>query len=164
MRARALPAPVFLGSLPRQTGRCAPSAHRSFAALYLLTKIYIFTIYTNKILQVRARAARVEYLSTGPPRLLNITFPAPRPSCRTLLSYAVPYWASLHSKELCCTLLSYAAPYWAMLHPLGLRCTLLSYTAPYWAMLGTNEVSCTLLSYAALYWATLHPIELRCPY
>ncbi len=32
VRARALRAPVFLGSLPRQTGRCAPPlpAHRSF--------------------------------------------------------------------------------------------------------------------------------------
>ncbi len=32
VRARALRAPVFLGSLPRPTGRCAPPAHRSFAA------------------------------------------------------------------------------------------------------------------------------------
>jgi hypothetical protein len=32
VRARALRAPVFLGSLARQTGRCAPPAHRSFAA------------------------------------------------------------------------------------------------------------------------------------
>ncbi|MFN9907336.1 MAG: hypothetical protein ACK56F_14650, partial [bacterium] len=31
LRARALRAPVFLGSLPRPTGRCAPPAHRSFA-------------------------------------------------------------------------------------------------------------------------------------
>ncbi len=32
VRARALRAPVFLGSLPRPTGRCAPPAHRSFAS------------------------------------------------------------------------------------------------------------------------------------
>ena len=33
MRARALRAPVFISSLPHQTGRCAPPpAHRSFAA------------------------------------------------------------------------------------------------------------------------------------
>ncbi len=33
VRARALCAPVFFSSLPRQTGRCAPfPAHRSFAA------------------------------------------------------------------------------------------------------------------------------------
>ncbi len=35
VRARALCAPVFLDSLPRQTGRCEPPlAHRSFAASY----------------------------------------------------------------------------------------------------------------------------------
>jgi hypothetical protein len=40
VRARALRSPVFLGSLPRQTGRYAPliSAHRSFAASYLTPK------------------------------------------------------------------------------------------------------------------------------
>ena len=40
MRARALRAPVFLGSLPRQTGRCAPPlpAHRSFAVSYFTPK------------------------------------------------------------------------------------------------------------------------------
>jgi hypothetical protein len=40
VRARALRAPVFLGSLPRQTGRCAPPlpAHRSFAVSYLTPK------------------------------------------------------------------------------------------------------------------------------
>ncbi len=43
MRAHALHAPVFLGLLPRQTGRCAPPAHRSFAASYSTPKI--FTIY-----------------------------------------------------------------------------------------------------------------------
>ncbi len=30
VRARALRAPVFLGSVPRQKGRCAPPVHRSF--------------------------------------------------------------------------------------------------------------------------------------
>ncbi len=34
MPARALRAPVFLGTLPGQTGRCAPPADRSFAASY----------------------------------------------------------------------------------------------------------------------------------
>ncbi len=39
VRACALRAPVFLGSLPRQTGRCAPPpAHRSFAAYYSTPK------------------------------------------------------------------------------------------------------------------------------
>jgi hypothetical protein len=57
--------------------------------------------------QARALAARGVYLSTGPPRLWNILFPASRPTPRTLQSYTAPYWAKLHSKELCCTILSY---------------------------------------------------------
>ena len=51
MRARALRAPVFLGSSPRQTGHCAPPAHRSFAASYSIPKI------DKK--NYRTRAARV---------------------------------------------------------------------------------------------------------
>jgi hypothetical protein len=39
VRARALRAPVFLGSLPRQTGRCAPPpAYRSSAVSYFTPK------------------------------------------------------------------------------------------------------------------------------
>ncbi len=40
VRARALRAPVFLGSLPCQTGRCAPPlpAHCSFAVSYFTPK------------------------------------------------------------------------------------------------------------------------------
>ena len=44
VRARALRAPVFLDSLPRQTGRCAPPAHRSFAASYSIPKNRLKTI------------------------------------------------------------------------------------------------------------------------
>jgi hypothetical protein len=40
VRARTLRAPVFLGSLPCQTGRCAPPAHRIFAASYLPPKTF----------------------------------------------------------------------------------------------------------------------------
>jgi hypothetical protein len=105
-------------------------------------------------------AARVKYLSTGPPRLWNITFPAPRPSCRTLLSYTAPYWASSHPKELCCTLLRYAASSWASMHPTKLHCTVLSYVVRYWDKLHPSELRCTLLSYATPYWATLHPTKL----
>jgi hypothetical protein len=47
VRARALRAPVFLGALPRQTGRCAPPDHRSFAASYSSAKKYKFTISRN---------------------------------------------------------------------------------------------------------------------
>ncbi len=38
VRASALRAPVFLGSLPRRTGRCAPPTHRSFAAFSSYSK------------------------------------------------------------------------------------------------------------------------------
>jgi hypothetical protein len=79
------------------------------------------------------------------------------------VSYAAPYWATLHPIKLCCTLLSYAEPYlsyalhpksyaalfWATLHPSELRCTLLSYDLPFWATLDPNELCWTL-------------IELRC--
>jgi hypothetical protein len=38
MSVRALRAPVILGSLQRQTGRCAPPTHRSFAAFSSYSK------------------------------------------------------------------------------------------------------------------------------
>jgi hypothetical protein len=38
VRARALRAPVFLGSLPRQKGHCAPPTHRSCAAFSSYSK------------------------------------------------------------------------------------------------------------------------------
>ncbi len=114
----------------------------------------------NVFLQAQTRAARGIYFSTG--------------LICTLLSYAAPYWATLHPRELRCTPVSYAAPPWATLHPRELRCTLLSYAAPYWATLHTksyaapfwaklppSELRCTLLSYALPFWATLHPTELR---
>jgi hypothetical protein len=44
--------------------------------------------------------------------------PAKLPS-PTLVSYAVPFWTTLH-------LLSYAAPYWAAGQSTELRCNLLS--------------------------------------
>jgi hypothetical protein len=43
VRARALRAPVFLGALARQTGRCAPPTQRSFAASYSLAKKFIIS-------------------------------------------------------------------------------------------------------------------------
>ncbi len=147
MRARALRAPVFLGSLTRQTGRCAPPpTHRSFATS---PRIKIIVQKQNASLLTCTRATRGVYLSIGPPRLRNIIFPAPRPTYRTLLSYSAPSWALLHPKGL------YAAPNWAMLH-------ILCYAALYLATLHLTELHCTWLSYAAPIWAKLHPIELRC--
>jgi hypothetical protein len=40
VRARELRAPVFLGSLTCQTGRCAPPAHRSFGAPHKIKNKY----------------------------------------------------------------------------------------------------------------------------
>ncbi len=102
VRARALRAPVFLGLLTCQTGRCAPPP--PIAASLLL-------IYPQK-LSLRPLGV---YLSIGQ-------------SC-TLLSYIASYWATLHPpdvhpNELRCTLLSYAVPLryaafnWVMLHPI----------------------------------------------
>ncbi len=66
VRARALRASVFLGSLPRPSGRCAPppSQLRCFTKI---KKIDYFQI-KNASLQARTRVARGD-LSTGPPRL-----------------------------------------------------------------------------------------------
>jgi hypothetical protein len=50
VRARALRAHVFLGSLTRQTGRCAPPGHRSFAAPQKIKKNILSTASRNKIL------------------------------------------------------------------------------------------------------------------
>ncbi len=54
VRARALRAPVFLGLLTRQTGRCAPP-HRSFAAPSKIKKTFQ---KQNFSLLARTRAAR----------------------------------------------------------------------------------------------------------
>ncbi len=73
-------APVFLGSLLRPTGRCAPPAHRSYAAP-LKIKINYFQ-KKNVFLQARTRP----------------------------LGAYIFQWAKLHSSELHCTFLFYAAP------------------------------------------------------
>jgi hypothetical protein len=60
VRARALRAPVFLSSLPPQTGRCAPPPAYA-ASLLLIRPLKIYKIY-------RTWAAHVKgfFLSTGP--------------------------------------------------------------------------------------------------
>ncbi len=95
--------------------------------------------------------------------------PHPAGLCRTLLSYAAPYWATQHPVELRRILLSYAAPselgrtswaappYWAAQQTTGLCLTLLSYVVPYWAMPHPSELRRTLQSYAVPCWATPHP-------
>ncbi len=77
VRARALRAPVFLGSLTRQKGRCAPPpVRRSFAASYSSKIKITYFPKQNAYLQTQTRAARDVDLSTGL-------------SC-TLLSYIAP--------------------------------------------------------------------------
>jgi hypothetical protein len=77
VRAHALRAPVFLGSVTCQTGRCTPPAHRRFAAPpKMKNKLQYFQIQ-NAFLQARTRDASGVYFSTGL-------------SC-TLLSYIAPY-------------------------------------------------------------------------
>jgi hypothetical protein len=49
VRACALRAPVFLDSLARQTGRCAPPTHRSFAAPPKIKKINYFQKQTASL-------------------------------------------------------------------------------------------------------------------
>jgi hypothetical protein len=99
VRARALRAPVFLGSLTRQKGRCAPPTRPSQLRCFFFfknKKISYFpkqnaslqASYSSKIkityfpkqnasLQAQTRAARDVYLSTG------LSF--------TLLCYIAPY-------------------------------------------------------------------------
>jgi hypothetical protein len=64
VRARALRAPVLLGLLTCQTGRCAPLAHGSFAASYSAPKNNYFQKQIASLL-AQTRAAKGVYLSTG---------------------------------------------------------------------------------------------------
>jgi hypothetical protein len=135
VRARALRAPVFLGSLPRQLGRSAPPAHHSFAASY-------------------SSAKNVNLLFTEPCCTLLGYVALTKLHC-TILCCAAHYWAKLHPSGLHSTLLICAAPYWATLHPIWAMLDPKSYAAP-------SELSCTHLSLAAPFWATLPPSELCC--
>jgi hypothetical protein len=60
VRARALRAPVFLGSLPHQTGRCAPPANHSCAAPPKQKMNYFQK--QNVFLQAQTQAARIKYI------------------------------------------------------------------------------------------------------
>jgi hypothetical protein len=73
VRARALRAPVFLGHMPRQTGRCAPPAHCSFAASYSYPK--------NKNNLPNSCRPRKGHFSTLPPRPESIQ--SARPSIQS---------------------------------------------------------------------------------
>jgi hypothetical protein len=88
VRARALCAPVFLGLLPRLTGRCTPLP--PIAASLILIYPQNFPSGPNS-----RRHGRISSIGL---------------SC-TLLSYIASYVAMLHPPELRCTLMSYTAPY-----------------------------------------------------
>ena len=74
VRARALRSPVFLSSLPPQTGRFAPSPPIA-ASLPHIRPPKIFTIYWTWAAHVKGF-----FLSTGLQRLCNMRSPAPRPA------------------------------------------------------------------------------------
>jgi hypothetical protein len=102
VRARALRAPVFLGSLPRPSQlRCSP-------------KIKYKLFQETKCLPSGPNSDRQGHIFFHWAQL------HPTELRCTLMSYAVPPWTTLHPIELM-----------AMLHPTKLCCTLLSYTAPY---------------------------------
>ncbi len=82
VRARALRAPVFLGLLPRLMRRCAPPAHRSFAAPPKIKKPTI---------------SRIKMLPFWPELEPPVAY--------------IFHWATLHPTELHCILLSYGAPF-----------------------------------------------------
>ncbi len=84
VRARALRVPIFFGSLIHRKGRYAPLPSLIASLLLLhLRKINYFQ-KQNASLHARTRSAKGVYLSTGPPRLWYIIFPAPRPTHRAL--------------------------------------------------------------------------------
>jgi len=87
--------PSFWAQSYAQRGAAGPPAHRSYAA---------------------------------PSKIKNRLFPETKcfPSGPNLAARGVYFFTGLS-----CTLLSFAAPYWATMHPLELRGTLLSYAAPY---------------------------------
>ncbi len=91
MRARALRAPVFLSSLPRKTGGCAPTPLPNAASLLLIRPQKIYKIY-------RTWAAHVKgfFLSTGPHadcrRLWNMRSAAHAPPIAALLILPAIFW------------------------------------------------------------------------
>ncbi len=122
VRARALRAPVFLGSLPRPPLLCAPPP--PIAA----------SLHPPK---VKKNILETKCFPSGPysGRQGHISF----------------HWTKLHPSELHCTFLIYAATSWAPLHPYELHCTLLSYAATKLCCIqlsyaAPSELSCTLLS------------------
>ncbi len=72
VRARALRAPVFLGSLPRQTGRCAPPSPPIAASL-----LRIWPPKIHKIYPTLAAHVKDFFLSTLPQRLWGPQPPVP---------------------------------------------------------------------------------------
>ncbi len=105
VRARALRAPVFLGSLPRPTGRCAPPRPSQLRCSPKNNKNWLFP-------ETKCFPSGPNSGSHG-----RIFF----------------HWAKLHPTELHSILQSYSAPFWAPLRPPELRCTLLSFAAFHWA-------------------------------
>jgi hypothetical protein len=142
VRARALRAPVFLGSLTHQKGRCAPPRQSQLRCfLFFKNKNNLFP--ETKCFPSGPNSGRQGHISFHWAKL------HPTELHCTLLSYAATSWASL------CPILSYPAPCWATMHRTELCCIQLSYVAlrfTLWAKLHPTlhltELRCNLLSYA----------------
>ncbi len=159
VRARALRAPVFLGSLTRKKGRCAPPPRPSQLRCFLFFKNKNNLFPETKCFPSGPNSGRqgrifFHWAKLHPTELHCTLLSYAATSWATLcpiLSYPAPNWAKKHHTELCCIQLSYLALRFtlcATLHPTELSCALLSYAAPFWAMLHTSELCCTLPSFA----------------
>jgi hypothetical protein len=94
VRARALRAPVFLISLPPQTGAARPAPHPSQLRCFLF-----IPQKQNDSLQARIRAARGVYLSTGTaPLKYNVPLPRPQP-CSAHCSFACSICRIIYRKD-----------------------------------------------------------------
>ncbi|MFN9910455.1 MAG: hypothetical protein ACK56F_30810, partial [bacterium] len=65
MRARALRAPVFLSSLPRKTGRCAPTPLPNAASLLLIRPLKIYKVYRTWAAHVKAFFLKLDHMQTA---------------------------------------------------------------------------------------------------
>jgi hypothetical protein len=78
---RALRAPVFLGSLARYTGRCAPPTQPITTLLILLAKLMIYRENPAKNTNLGKKSAKVYHFSSSSimqlQMNLNVTFWAP---------------------------------------------------------------------------------------
>ncbi len=81
VRARALRAPIFLSSLPPQTGRCAPPTPSIAASLLLIGPPKIYKIYKVLTYEEEYRAVSGVFQNIDPPPPFHpagVSSPAPK--------------------------------------------------------------------------------------